>query len=102
MLAGAAALLIVSAGSGEFNGFHFADVSMRSWLGLAFPRRNRFAGWIRFVWLAVAKCSHLFSIHLSVRQSGSGGASRKLVCKRIIDAADSFGGSHYHRVGRFY
>ena len=33
MLTGAVALFIVSAGSGELNGFHFASVSMRSWLG---------------------------------------------------------------------
>ena len=36
MLTGAVALFIVSAATGELNGFHFAAVSMRSWLGLAF------------------------------------------------------------------
>jgi drug/metabolite transporter (DMT)-like permease len=36
MLAGAVALLIVSLVKGELHGFSIADVSMRSWLGLAY------------------------------------------------------------------
>ena len=52
MLTGAVALFIVSAGSGEFNGFHFADVSMRSWLGLAFLIFiGSLVGFVSYGWL---------------------------------------------------
>ena len=52
MLTGAVALFIVSAGSGEFNGFHFAAVSMRSWLGLAFLIFiGSLVGFVSYGWL---------------------------------------------------
>lgn len=52
MLAGAAALLIVSTGSGEFNGFSSAAVSMRSWLGLAFLIFiGSLVGFVSYGWL---------------------------------------------------
>ena len=52
MLTGAAALFIVSAATGEFNGFHFADVSMRSWLGLAFLTFiGSLVGFVSYGWL---------------------------------------------------
>ena len=52
MLTGAVALFIVSAGSGELNGFHFAAVSMRSWLGLAFLIFiGSLVGFVSYGWL---------------------------------------------------
>ena len=52
MLTGAVALFIVSAGTGEFNGFHFADVSMRSWLGLTFLIFiGSLVGFVSYGWL---------------------------------------------------
>jgi drug/metabolite transporter (DMT)-like permease len=52
MLAGAAALFIVSAGSGEFNGFHFASVSLHSWLGLAYLIAfGSLIGFVSYGWL---------------------------------------------------
>ncbi len=52
MLTGAVALFIVSAGSGELNGFHFAAVSMRSWLGLAFLIFiGSLVGFVAYGWL---------------------------------------------------
>jgi drug/metabolite transporter (DMT)-like permease len=36
MLAGSVSMFIVSVGTGELNGFSFADVSMRSWWGLIY------------------------------------------------------------------
>ena len=52
MLTGAVALFIVSAGSGELNGFHFAAVSMRSWLGLTFLILiGSLVGFVSYGWL---------------------------------------------------
>ena len=52
MLTGAAAIMIVSAASGEFNEFRFADVSMRSWLGLAFLIFvGSLVGFVSYGWL---------------------------------------------------
>jgi len=52
MLTGAVALFIVSAGSREFNGFHFASVTMRSWLGLAFLIFiGSLVGFVSYGWL---------------------------------------------------
>ncbi len=52
MLAGATALLIVSAGSGEFSGFHFASVSMRSWFGIGYLIAiGSLVGFVSYGWL---------------------------------------------------
>ena len=52
MLTGAVAILIVSAGSGELNGFRFAAVSMRSWLGLTFLIFiGSLVGFVSYGWL---------------------------------------------------
>ncbi len=52
MLTGAVALFIVSAGSGELNGFHFTAVSMRSWLGLTFLIFiGSLVGFVSYGWL---------------------------------------------------
>jgi len=52
MLTGAVALFIISAGSGELNGFHFASVSLRSWLGLAFLITiGSLVGFVSYGWL---------------------------------------------------
>ena len=52
MLTGAAALFIVSAATGELNGFRFAAVSMRSWLGLAFLILiGSLVGFVSYGWL---------------------------------------------------
>ncbi len=49
---GAAALFIVSAATGELNGFHFAAISMRSWLGLAFLIFiGSLVGFVSYGWL---------------------------------------------------
>ncbi|MBI2759600.1 MAG: EamA family transporter [Chloroflexi bacterium] len=52
MMAGALALFLVSAGSGELNGFSFASVSMRSWLGLAYLITfGSLVGFVSYGWL---------------------------------------------------
>lgn len=52
MVAGAAALFIVSAASGELNGFSFASVSMRSWLGLIYLIFiGSLVGFVSYGWL---------------------------------------------------
>lgn len=52
MMAGAAALFIVSAASGELNGFSFASVSMRSWLGLIYLIFiGSLVGFVSYGWL---------------------------------------------------
>ncbi len=52
MLTGAVALFIVSTATGELNGFHFATVSMRSWLGLAFLIAiGSLVGFVSYGWL---------------------------------------------------
>ncbi|MBI1793327.1 MAG: EamA family transporter [Chloroflexi bacterium] len=52
MMAGALALFVVSAGSGELNGFSFASVSMRSWLGLAYLITfGSLVGFVSYGWL---------------------------------------------------
>ncbi|HUH96868.1 MAG TPA: EamA family transporter [Anaerolineales bacterium] len=52
MLAGAAALFIVAAGSGELSGFHLASVAMSSWLGLAFLIAiGSLVGFVSYGWL---------------------------------------------------
>lgn len=52
MAAGAAALFIVSAASGELNGFSFASVSMRSWLGLIYLIFiGSLVGFVSYGWL---------------------------------------------------
>ena len=52
MLTGALALFVVSAGSGELNGFHFASVSMRSWMGLAYLITiGSLIGFVSYGWL---------------------------------------------------
>ena len=52
MLVGAAALFIVSAGTGEFNVIHFASVSLRSWSGLAYLIAfGSLIGFVSYGWL---------------------------------------------------
>ena len=52
MFAGAATLFIVSAGSGELNGFHLASVSLRSWLGLVYLITiGSLVGFVSYGWL---------------------------------------------------
>ena len=52
MLAGAVALFAVSAGSGELNGFHLGDVTMRSWLGLGYLITvGSLVGFVSYGWL---------------------------------------------------
>ena len=52
MLAGAVVLFIVSAGSGELSGFHFASISLRSWLGLTYLITiGSLVGFVSFGWL---------------------------------------------------
>ena len=52
MIVGSAALFIVSVGSGELNGFHFASVSMRSWLGLTYLIFiGSLVGFVSYGWL---------------------------------------------------
>ena len=52
MLAGAAALFIVSLGKGELSGFSLAQVSMRSWLGLAYLITfGSLVGFVSYGWL---------------------------------------------------
>jgi drug/metabolite transporter (DMT)-like permease len=52
MLTGAVALFIVSASTGELNGFHFEAVSIRSWLGLAFLIFiGSLVGFVSYGWL---------------------------------------------------
>ena len=52
MLAGAMALFIVSLAKGELNGFSFAQVSMRSWLGLAYLITfGSLIGFVSYGWL---------------------------------------------------
>lgn len=52
MLVGSAALFIVSAGTGELNGFSLASVSMRSWLGLAYLIAvGSLVGFVSYGWL---------------------------------------------------
>jgi drug/metabolite transporter (DMT)-like permease len=52
MLAGAAALFLVSVVKGELNGFSFGDVSMRSWLGLAYLITfGSLVGFVSYGWL---------------------------------------------------
>ena len=52
MIVGSLALFIVSAGSGELNGFHFASVSMRSWLGLTYLIFiGSLVGFVSYGWL---------------------------------------------------
>ena len=52
MLTGAVMLFIVSAASGEFNGFHLASVSTRSWLGLTFLIAvGSLVGFVSYGWL---------------------------------------------------
>ncbi len=52
MLAGSVALLIVSLVTGEVNGFSFADISMRSWLGLIYLITfGSLVGFVSYGWL---------------------------------------------------
>ncbi len=52
MLAGAAALFIVSAATGELRGFSFGDVSMRSWWGLIYLITfGSLVGFVAYGWL---------------------------------------------------
>ena len=52
MLMGSVASFIVSAATGELNGFSFADVSMRSWLGLAYLITfGSLIGFVSYGWL---------------------------------------------------
>jgi drug/metabolite transporter (DMT)-like permease len=52
MLAGSVSLFIVSAATGELNGFSFADVSMRSWLGLLYLITfGSLIGFVSYAWL---------------------------------------------------
>jgi len=52
MLAGAVILFVVSAGSGEMNGFRLADVSQRSWLGLGYLITiGSLVGFVSYGWL---------------------------------------------------
>jgi len=52
MIAGAVALFIVSAGSGELHGFSLASVSMRSWLGLTYLIFiGSLVGFVSYGWL---------------------------------------------------
>jgi drug/metabolite transporter (DMT)-like permease len=52
MLAGAAALFLVSVVKGELNGFSFGEVSMRSWLGLAYLITfGSLVGFVSYGWL---------------------------------------------------
>ena len=52
MLAGALALFIVSAGSGELNGFHVASVSTHSWFGLIYLIGfGSLIGFVSYGWL---------------------------------------------------
>lgn len=52
MLAGSAALFVVSVVTGELNGFNFGDVSMRSWLGLLYLITfGSLVGFVAFGWL---------------------------------------------------
>jgi drug/metabolite transporter (DMT)-like permease len=52
MLAGAAALFLVSVVKGELNGFSFGDVSIRSWLGLAYLITfGSLVGFVSYGWL---------------------------------------------------
>ncbi len=54
MLMGAVALFIVSVVKGELNGFSFALVSTRSWLGLALSHHVWLAGRVCILWMAAA------------------------------------------------
>jgi drug/metabolite transporter (DMT)-like permease len=52
MLPGAVVLFMVSAGSGEINGFHFAAISLRSWLGLSYLIAiGSLVGFVSYGWL---------------------------------------------------
>lgn len=52
MLTGSAALFLVSVGSGELNGFHFGEVTTRSWLGLAYLITvGSLVGFVSYGWL---------------------------------------------------
>jgi drug/metabolite transporter (DMT)-like permease len=52
MLASAAPLFLVSAATGELRGFSFGDVSMRSWLGMAYLITfGSLVGFVSYSWL---------------------------------------------------
>jgi drug/metabolite transporter (DMT)-like permease len=52
MLAGSAALFLVSLAAGEWSGFHLAAVATRSWLGLAYlVVFGSLVGFVSYVWL---------------------------------------------------
>jgi drug/metabolite transporter (DMT)-like permease len=52
MLTGAVALFAVSVGKGELSGFSFGQVSMRSWLGLAYLITfGSLIGFVSYGWL---------------------------------------------------
>jgi len=58
MLAGAAALFIVSVMKGELKGFSFGAVSMHSWLGLVYLITfGSLIGFVAYGWLLHYRCA---------------------------------------------
>jgi drug/metabolite transporter (DMT)-like permease len=67
MLAGSVALFIVSVVTGELNGFSFGQVSMRSWLGLAYLITiGSLVGFVSYGWLIHNAPVSLFSTYAYV------------------------------------
>ena len=67
MLAGAVALFIVSVLTGELNGFSFGQVSLRSWLGLAYLIAfGSLVGFVAYGWLIHNAPVSLFSTYAYV------------------------------------
>ncbi len=106
MLAGAVALFLVSAGSGEWSRFSFAAVTMRSWLGLAYLITfGSLIGFVSYGWLLQNAPISLMSTYAYVNPVvavflGGWLASESLTPRILVAAAVIIGSVIFINSGR--